>query len=184
MTAFFIIIVLLAAMAAVIWPVIHRYEPAKETLVEDMELGEVLARKDAALLAIDELESDYRMGNLSGADYAELRHKYDEQAMSALRTLDEVRGVRDMVRDDRLDDEIESRVAARREARKNMPASVPSAATPRCPSCGRVLAAGAAFCAYCGAALGAACPACAASVAPGDKFCGRCGTALGPVPAE
>ena len=47
----------------------------------------------------------------------------------------------------------------------------------RCTECGAESAAGAKFCAECGARLGpAACASCGAALTPGAKFCAECGT--------
>ena len=181
MTEAFIALMALTAMAAVLWPVFKRHELVDDTLVEDTELGEVLAKKDAALLAIDELEADFRMGNLSESDYSQLRTKYDEQAMAALRSVDEARGERNLVADDDFDALIESQVAQRRRNRRPIPA-VSGAAS--CPSCGQRLVPGATFCAYCGTPAANTCHACAAEVSPDARFCAHCGTALGAVAAE
>jgi len=181
MTMFFIVMMLAAAAAVVVWPIMRGRDGRDESLVEDMELGEVLAKRDAALLAIDELEADYQMGNLSETDYAELRRKYEEQAVSVLRSVDDVRGTRTQVADGYLDDEIEAQIARRRQARPAAPA--PPAAT-GCPACGAALVRGAAFCVRCGAAVVSTCDACDAAVNPSDRFCGTCGADLRAVPAE
>jgi len=182
MTEAFIALMALAAMAAVLWPILKRHELVDNTLVEDTELGEVLAKKDAALLAIDELEADFRMGNLSEVDYSQLRTKYDEQAMAALRSVDEARGERVLSDEDHFDALIKAQVARRRQARK--PVLAVQAVASGCPSCGQRLVPGAAFCAYCGTPAANTCHACAAEVGPDARFCAHCGTALGAVPAE
>lgn len=46
---------------------------------------------------------------------------------------------------------------------------------PRCPSCGRLVRAGAKFCDGCGAALLTTCPHCGRALRPGAKFCDGCG---------
>ena len=59
------------------------------------------------------------------------------------------------------------------------PAQAPAGAT--CPQCGTIAAAGAKFCANCGAALAPAplhCSACGAESPAGSKFCAACGTKL------
>jgi len=182
MTEAFITLMALTAMAAVLWPVFKRHELVDDTLVEDTELGEVLAKKDAALLAIDELEADYQMGNLSESDYTELRRKYDEQAVAVLRSVDETRGERVLADEDHFDALIEAQVARRRQIRK--PVMAVQAAASGCPSCGQRLVPGAAFCAYCGTPAASTCHACAAEVGPNARFCAHCGTALGAVAAE
>jgi len=60
------------------------------------------------------------------------------------------------------------------------PAAAPVAKT-FCPECGQPVAAGAKFCANCGAkqqSAANACPGCGQPVAPGAKFCANCGQKL------
>lgn len=60
------------------------------------------------------------------------------------------------------------------------PASVePVEAATICPSCGEAVAAGAKFCAQCGAVLQRMCPSCGAVVAPGARLCSACGAKMG-----
>ncbi len=62
-----------------------------------------------------------------------------------------------------------------------------SAAAVACPSCGTANAAGARFCASCGAALSSSqartCEGCGATLPPGAKFCPACGRTVAPEPA-
>ncbi|MBA3243946.1 MAG: AAA family ATPase, partial [Actinobacteria bacterium] len=53
---------------------------------------------------------------------------------------------------------------------------------PFCPHCGAESAAGARFCAQCGAAVARGCTGCGAELVPGAKFCAQCGTAVGGAP--
>lgn len=48
-------------------------------------LEEALARKDAALGTLADLEDDHAMGKLSDADYSELRASFESDAVLALR---------------------------------------------------------------------------------------------------
>ena len=54
-----------------------------------------------------------------------------------------------------------------------------AANTPCCPSCGRAVKAGGAFCDACGAALPGACAKCGRPLRPQAKFCDACGAATG-----
>jgi hypothetical protein len=176
MTTFLAILILLVSVAAVAWPLLKRIGSREaHALVEDAAVSEMLARKDAALLAISELESDFEMGNLSESDYLELRNKYDEQAVTVLRAVDELH--RERVSDEvsRLDEEIEARVARMRGAGDGKR----GASGGPCPGCGALQGPDAMFCPRCGTALGSRCPDCAAAVAADDRFCFRCGTTLG-----
>ena len=95
MIELFIVVMALTAIGVVAWPLVKKIEGGETLeLVEDTELGELLAQKDAALLVISELETDYEMRHLSQDDYMELRKKYEEQAMVLLKSVDELRSKR------------------------------------------------------------------------------------------
>jgi hypothetical protein len=172
MTFFVVMVMVIASTAAVAWPLFNYRR--KRTPVVDQEVSELLARKDAALLAISELESDFEMGNLSESDYRELRTKYDEQAMALLKAVDKIRGERAFETASRLDEQIEAQVSRLR--------GVHHGSWERgrevCPSCSASLPSGALFCPRCGAALEDRCPECSAAVGADDGFCFRCGAAL------
>ncbi len=82
-------------------------------------LAELNERKEAALGAIVDLESELAVGKLSRADFEALRREYENEAVEAMRNLDAADG--DVVAgvDSALEDEI---VAARRRL--------------ECPRCG------------------------------------------------
>ncbi|MBI2853696.1 MAG: zinc-ribbon domain-containing protein [Chloroflexi bacterium] len=165
-------------------------------LVVDSEVSEVLAKKDATLLAISELESDYEIGSLSQSDYQELRKKYEEKAVALIKTADELQSARNFEAADHIDEEIEARVSARRGARgaiqqdqdiesrvsqiRNKRGKDIGAEGKYCPSCGSHIQTDDAFCSRCGAALSLKCPGCAAAIGPDDRFCAKCGTSLNP----
>jgi len=177
MITFFAIIVVIASLAVVAWPLFKssRRELAPETLV-DSEVNELLAERDATLFAISELESDKEMGNLSQDDYLQLRKRYEEKAVAIIRTADglkEERGLGVKNAPD-VDQDIEAEVA-----RIRRPRTAEMAGQPRfCSGCGAGVQAGAAFCSNCGRAIGITCPNCAATVDGSDRFCARCGGAL------
>jgi hypothetical protein len=50
------------------------------------EYADITGRERAAKDALRELDFDYRLGNLEGADYHALRQRYEERALAALRT--------------------------------------------------------------------------------------------------
>ncbi len=194
MITFLAAIVVLASIGMVSWPLVRgiggRNGPR---LVEDTEVSEMLAQKDATLFAISELESDYNMGNLSQGDYRELRQKYEEKAVALLKTVDELRSERGLDTVTSIDEEIESRVSSLRAAKDTGEPDVeaPAAKMPvikrggrgkaiskPCPGCGAQLEVDDLFCFRCGAALSAKCPKCSAEVDADDQFCFHCGAAL------
>ncbi len=175
MIEFFVAVMALTAIGAVIWPLVRKTGSGKEPgLVEDIELGEMLAEKDAALLAISELEADYEMRNLSRDDYVELKKKYDEQAMALLKSVDELRSERVIGTASRINEEIEARVTRIRAARDGQKVAGGNA----CPTCAAPVPSDAEFCSGCGTALGTRCYACSAVVSADDRFCFQCGAAL------
>ena len=171
----FVIIMAFTTIGVVAWPLVRKKGGGKEpALVEDTELGEMLAQKDAALLAISELETDYEMRNLSQDDYVELRKKYEEQAMALLKSVDELRSERVIDTANDIDKEIEGMVTRIRGARDGRKISGQNA----CPTCEAPVLPDAAFCSGCGTALGTRCYACSAAISAGDRFCFQCGAAL------
>lgn len=181
MINFFIAVITLAAFAIVVWPLVRNFGDGRgHQAVEDTELGEVLAQKDLALLAIEELESDYEMGNLSQKDYTELRNKYDDQAVALLKSVDELRDERTLEMADNLDMKIEAEVALLRGGRDGRRTARGS----DCPTCGVSALPGATFCHRCGTGLATVCHACSVAVGADDRFCPYCGAALSRIPVE
>jgi hypothetical protein len=78
----------LAALAYVVWPLL-KPGPAP-IMVEDDRLTELLARKDALLVAIKELEFDYQVGKLSEEDYQLLDQRLRRQAVGLLQQIEQV----------------------------------------------------------------------------------------------
>ena len=192
MITFFAVIVVLASIGVVSWPLLKGIGRGNGfRLVEDSEVSEALAQKDATLFAINELKSDRETGSLSQSDYQELRQKYEEKAVALLKTVDELRTEHGLDEMSQLDEEIEARVSEMRSTRttdrdiEDMVANLRGAKRGReaatdksCPSCGAPVQPGALFCARCGVALNAKCPGCSSAVGIDDRFCPRCGTAL------
>ena len=181
MIEFFVVVMAFTAIGVVAWPLVRKKGDGKEpALVEDTELGELLAQKDAALLAISELEADYEMRNLSQDDYVELRKKYEEQAMALLKSVDELRSKRVIDAANDIDEEIEVLVTRMRGARDGR--KIVSGNT--CPKCEAPVLPDAAFCSGCGTALDTRCYACSAAVSADDRFCFQCGAALNTIASE
>ena len=78
-----------ATMAVILWPLL-RARPAMATgqSWERDRLDSLLSRRDSAYDAIRDLDFEYHLGNLSEADYLELRERYRERAAGVLRRLD------------------------------------------------------------------------------------------------
>ncbi|MBI4188464.1 MAG: zinc-ribbon domain-containing protein, partial [Chloroflexi bacterium] len=181
----------LAAIGIVSWPLLKRIGATNGPgLSEDTEVAELLTQKDAALFAINELESDYEIGSLSQGDYQELRKKYEEKAVALIKTVDELRNERGYDEASRIAEEIEARVSSLR-ATKNTAEPDIEARVARlrrehkvkpdgksCLACGAQIESGDQFCSHCGAALSRICPGCSAQVSSEALFCFRCGLAL------
>lgn len=190
MTIFLAGLMVLASVAVVCWPLVRGVGGRRLVLSEDTQVSELLAQKDATLLAISELESDYSMGNLSKSDYQQLRQKYEEKAVALIKTVDELHAEHGLANP--MDDAIEARVLALRardtigtdiEAQLSKPlGSRPERARSNgryCTGCGTALATADNFCSRCGTPAALRCPGCSETIEPGDRFCPNCGKALG-----
>ena len=116
------------------------------------------AAENDAVVALREIEFDRVTGKLSDADYAELRTRYTEQALDAMR--------REGSAAEPADD-VEAVVLAYRARIKH------------CATCGPRPEHDAIYCSACGHYLPGACGSCGASVSePAAAFCAACGRQL------
>ena len=117
--------------------------------------------KEIAVAALREIEFDRATGKLSDADYAELKGRYTERAIAAMRHEEGSSGATAP------EDEIEAAVLAWR------------ARQPACATCGPRPEPDAVFCSTCGAFLRGQCTACGAAIdQTGARFCASCGHGL------
>jgi hypothetical protein len=115
------------------------------------------ALESEAIDALREIEFDRATGKLSDTDYAELRTRYTERALEAMRAASPATPA----------DAAEAAVLAYRERLK------------RCARCGPRPEPDAAYCSNCGLYLAGSCASCSASVTePGAAYCTSCGHAL------
>ena len=133
----------------------RRKEPAQEQRRSALQ-----ARSDA-LLALRDLDFDFRTGKVAEEDYTPLRQQLMAEAAQAVQTADATRGD--------LDDEIEAAVRLARVSRRK---------SSECPECHASVRDDDRFCPKCGAAFTAVCPQCKAAVQASDKFCPHCGARL------
>ena len=118
--------------------------------------------REAAVAALREIEFDKATGKLSDVDYADLKGRYTEQAIVAMRV--ETSAAAASAPND---DEIEAAVRAYREGACS------------CPTCGPRPEPDAVFCSNCGRYLHDRCAGCGAPVDALDaRYCIRCGTRL------
>jgi hypothetical protein len=135
-----------AALMLILLPLLR---PATEAVEPGWELPDLEeTRKGQALIALKEIEFDLATGKLSEADFGELKRKFTNEA-----------------------------VAAMREEGGPAPAAV-ATGSPACRRCGPRPEGDAIFCSSCGSRLGAAdCAGCGAALVDGAKFCEGCGRA-------
>lgn len=149
------------------------------------ESSELLSRRDRLVEELRDLEFEAALHKLSDGDLAELRARYEAEAVDVVRRLDE--GAEQYQQ--RIDQAVD-----KARATENAPAvaaeptladgAEPAAntvegATPpttACRACATALPADAAFCDACGAVQAAAtCEACGATNRLGARFCKACG---------
>ncbi len=148
------------ALAFVLYPVF--FEPPRA-----VRYAPVIPRqseRETAVIALREIEFDRATGKLSDTDYAELKARYTEQAVLAMRAEDAPAGSDAGAGPD---DAIEAAVLAYRRAH------------PACVSCGPRPEPDAEFCSNCGRFLHDRCADCGAPVDALDaRFCANCGNQL------
>lgn len=139
-----------AALSLILLPILRPTPAAPVPEWDVPELEET--RKGQALLALKEIDFDLATGKLSPADHDELKRRFTEEAVAALR-------------------EDEGGAVAVAPAR--------GTATTACPACGPRPEPDALFCSTCGRLLGAArCAGCGATIPAGAHFCEGCGRSV------
>ena len=143
------------ALAFVLYPVF--FTPTQP--VRSVVPGVRQTDREAAVAALREIEFDRATGKLSDTDYAELKGRYTEQAIVAMRAESSATPASD--------DEIEAAIRAFRSGSSS------------CPTCGPRPEPDAVFCSNCGRYLNDRCAGCGAPVDALDaRFCIRCGNRL------
>ena len=157
-----IFFLLVASFGAVAWPLLGRRVRREGDAEESHPWDDLVSERDTAYQALKELEFEYNLGNLSEADYADLRQRYRIHAADILQKLD-----------------LAMAAGNAHLARDGEPAILEGEASEEaCPSCGEAVGPGDAFCSLCGARLGERCPECGDPVVEGDRFCAACGAHL------
>jgi hypothetical protein len=103
----------------------------------------LLLQKETLYTAIRDLDFDYHTGKVDQQDYAELRHRLEDEAIATLRRLDTVDPLA------ALDSEIERQIAALRQGNDGGIGGTTSMSK-SCHGCGVMLQGEANFCAFCG----------------------------------
>ena len=144
------------ALAFVLYPIFFASPPQRRFVAPEPRRRE----RDDAVTALREIEFDRATGKLSDTDYAELKRRYTQEAIIAMRR--EGQGV-----DASDGDEIEVAIRAFRAGQFT------------CPTCGPRPEPDADFCSNCGRYLHDRCASCGAPVEALDaRYCINCGTRL------
>ena len=142
---------------------------------DDPEVANLIAAREAALQTIQELDFDYRLGNLAEDDYRDLRQRHKLHAIALLKATQQTLGQgprdgRTAESSDPVDLEIERAVQAHRQTRRMAdPVSGVAAAV----AAGAVAGANGAR-----SVVETACPDCGRLLRPDDRFCSGCGAAI------
>lgn len=167
------IVPLLVLLGIMIFVGLYLYAPfldrrARRVTREEQEVSTLLAERERALNALQELEFDHKLGKVPEEDYPVQRANLIQKGADILRKLDEITPpkVQDE-KDDRIeraiasrrkkiaseseepepiDDEIESLIVNRRKERKDKSGGF-------CPNCGKPVLLSDKFCPSCGKAL-------------------------------
>jgi hypothetical protein len=105
-------------------------------LISETEPDRLLDKKATLQSAMRDLESEYKMGRLSNADFAQLEAEFKNDQAIILQQLERLGVTQE------LDELIENEIAARKAR--------PGKAVTKCPACGAQSAPGKKFCADCG----------------------------------
>jgi Double zinc ribbon len=156
------------ALAFVLYPIFFGAPRTERRPQEGAGKRAPFSTQDAAVAALREIEFDRETGKLSDVDYAELKTRYTQEAIYAMRRGDSaaasglVAGAAGV-----LDDEIEAAVRAYRREHAS------------CRICGPRPEPDAVFCSNCGGYLRDRCAGCGAPVdAPDARYCVKCGNQL------
>jgi hypothetical protein len=124
-------IVALIAGAYILTPLFMSSKDSGVTLSTETETDRLLERKGVIYRSIKDLQFEYKMGRLSGADYQQLEAGYKTEAVEILEKLDQA------------EKESLSQKAANR-----------SSSSLRCSKCGNESVPGKKYCANCGKRVG------------------------------
>lgn len=91
MTLIFVELFLLATtLAAVAYPLLSRGTPADSDLsLIESDFSDLLYKKEAAYIALVDLDFDFRTGKINDADYRAMKSSIESDAMSLLKRIDD-----------------------------------------------------------------------------------------------
>ena len=90
MTYLAILVVMLLAFTLVGWPLIGSSRTATREADGSSPWEDLISQRDTNYRAIQELDFEHQLGNLSNGDYKTLRERYRTQAAATLQRLDGV----------------------------------------------------------------------------------------------
>lgn len=85
---FFEIFMVIAVLAAIGYPLFAQSATHAGTVSEGDEYHKLLYAREAAYLALKDLEFDYKTGKLDEDDYRQLKHRYEGEAVAILKRID------------------------------------------------------------------------------------------------
>ncbi len=83
------VLLALAVMAAIGYPLFVKPSLAEGEVNEGDERHKLLSAKEAAFVALKDLEFDYKTGKIDEADYASLKARYEAEAVRVMKRLDD-----------------------------------------------------------------------------------------------
>ncbi len=150
-----------AALAYVLYPLVFAGSAPRARSAPRRVARITTEGDEDAIVALREIEFDRATGKLSDADYADLKHRYTQRALDAMRAA----GARPA--DAPVDDVVEAAVLAIRARLRS------------CARCGPRPEPDAIYCSNCGAYLDEKCAGCGRVVEEtGAAFCAGCGRQL------
>lgn len=88
MTTIVEVLLALAVMAAIGYPLFVKPSLAEGDVDEGDERHKLLSAKEAAFVALKDLDFDYKTGKIDEADYAALKARYEAEAVRVMKRLD------------------------------------------------------------------------------------------------
>ncbi len=82
------VLLALAVMAVIGYPLYVKPSLAEGDVDEGDNLHKLVSAKEAAFVALKDLEFDYKTGKIDEADYATLKSRYEAEAVNVMKRLD------------------------------------------------------------------------------------------------
>jgi hypothetical protein len=84
------VLMLLAVVTAVGYPIFVETKVETDQDEEGDERHKLIAAKESALIALKDLEFDYKTGKIDEDDYVQLKNRYEAEAVAVLKKMDQV----------------------------------------------------------------------------------------------